>query len=482
MNLTVYGQQWEWVKSINHPPYNQFKILQCSNSGFYLTGDFNNSISIDGITLYNSGTSYFLGRFDTNGHCIWLKKTFRSLDQCTDASGNIYMTGYFTGQLILDNYTLSTSYNAAGAIAKYSSSGNLLNLKKFDGVGSCKIKVNSLNQLIVCAGYRDSAKYEGSLFKDSTGILLKLDAGLDLLQSTQTCVFSYVVQIELEINDSIYMVCNKDNPCMFCVDCKILKYSPDLTLLIDHFYTSGVGSHYYEDPVITSHSDGNIYLIQPHTYAENSAMKFSSQLNIIWNKQLYWRGSLISKNNKLFAVGRTGQMECFDSIISSAIIIELDTTLSCLWNKALPVDNILTGPGPFFANSFIDVSNNVFVTGFTDRQTVFDSCTINPSNILSAYIAKLNYSGIFTSITRNNADTKFSIFPNPSFGVFTCSFNKKVGGAKICVYDLLGNCVLDEVSITGSSHEIDLRNEPKGIYFLEIMSNEKSVKKKIILQ
>jgi len=482
LNLTVYAQQWEWAKSINHTSYIPFKILQSSNTGFYLTGDFNGSISIDGHMLNNAGTSYFLGRFDMNGQCIWLKETFCSRDACTDVFGNIYLSGFFSGQIILDNEILNTTYDGAGIIAKYTPSGNLTNLEKFDGAFGCKIKVNSLNQLIVCSGYRDSANYKGNLFSDSTGVLLKLDTGLNLLQANQTCAFSYALQIELDMHDSIYMVCNKDYSCMYCGVTKILKYSPDLSLLIDHLYSSGVGTNYYQEPIITSHSDGNLYVMQPNVYSENYGLKYSSQLNKIWGKQLYWRGSLISKNNKLFAMGRTAEMECVDSILKSSIIIELDTALSCLWNKALPVDNILTGPGAFFANSFIDASNNVFVTGFADRKTGFDSDTINSSNILSAFIAKVNYSGIATDVNNYEVNTKLLIFPNPTSGVFTINFYEEMIETKICVYDVLGNCLLKKNCRKDLSQIIDLSGQRKGIYFMEVVSDLDTVVMKIVLQ
>lgn len=74
------------------------------------------------------------------------------------------------------------------------------------------------------------------------------------------------------------------------------------------------------------------------------------------------------------------------------------------------------------------------------------------------------------------------IFPNPSSGIFTINLKNKTAETKICVYDVLGNCVLDKISVKNSNQEIDLSNQAKGIYFMEIISDREREVQKIILQ
>lgn len=75
-----------------------------------------------------------------------------------------------------------------------------------------------------------------------------------------------------------------------------------------------------------------------------------------------------------------------------------------------------------------------------------------------------------------------SIYPNPSSGIFTVNLKSKPSNTKICVYDILGNCILGKVSIKNSTPEINLSNNAKGIYFIEITSEGEREVRKIVLQ
>ncbi|MES2565560.1 MAG: T9SS type A sorting domain-containing protein [Bacteroidota bacterium] len=486
------AQQWEWARKMdNHTYANFLRLFPCGHSGFYVTGNYTDSLWIDGHTLYRDTNmrhpgspelSGFLGKFDTNGQCLWLKNTFYSFDACPDAAGNIYLSGFFSGQFILDGNILNTTRDYATAIAKISSSGTLLNLEKVDGIGRCEMELNSANQLIVATGVQDSLIYKGTVFKDSTGLVLKLDSSLTLLHASQSNAYSVVVQLELDMKDSIYLVAHKSYPCMYCVDCKIIKYSPSLEFLIDYFHSGGVTSHYYNDPYIVSHTDGNLYIIKPRTYGDATVMKYNTQLQKLWTKKPVWRGNVISNNNKLFLIGETTGMYCGDSVIKSSIVIELDTSLNCLAYKALPLENILTGPGPFFRDGFADEFNNIYVTGLTDKTTNFDSTTITgATGNRAVFIAKLKFDGVPDAVKSYAAEEMISVYPNPSSGVFTINFNTQITEAKISVYGVLGNCISTKVCKNVMTDHLDLGCEIKGIYFMEIISGDERLVKKMVL-
>lgn len=75
-----------------------------------------------------------------------------------------------------------------------------------------------------------------------------------------------------------------------------------------------------------------------------------------------------------------------------------------------------------------------------------------------------------------------NIFPNPSSGIFTIGFNKPNADTKIFIYDVFGNCVLSNFIPKELNQRIDLSNQPKGIYFIEMISGEQRQSKKIVLQ
>ncbi|MBC7695352.1 MAG: T9SS type A sorting domain-containing protein [Burkholderiales bacterium] len=84
---------------------------------------------------------------------------------------------------------------------------------------------------------------------------------------------------------------------------------------------------------------------------------------------------------------------------------------------------------------------------------------------------------------RKNIETLFySIYPNPTSGAFSVNFSKENANANICVYDLLGNCLVKKDSQNGLTALFDLSTKPKGVYFVQIVTEDKREVKKIVLE
>ena len=77
----------------------------------------------------------------------------------------------------------------------------------------------------------------------------------------------------------------------------------------------------------------------------------------------------------------------------------------------------------------------------------------------------------------------FSIFPNPSNGLFTISY--PVGQTPaLTIYDVTGKIVLQrsDLDLGGTSYALDLSSFAKGVYLLEAISEQNKILKKIILR
>jgi hypothetical protein len=74
------------------------------------------------------------------------------------------------------------------------------------------------------------------------------------------------------------------------------------------------------------------------------------------------------------------------------------------------------------------------------------------------------------------------VFPNPSIGIFSVDLKNNKIDTKICVYDVYGNCFYTKNLRNNASTQIDLRSQPKGIYFMEIVADGEKTVKKIVLQ
>ncbi len=85
-----------------------------------------------------------------------------------------------------------------------------------------------------------------------------------------------------------------------------------------------------------------------------------------------------------------------------------------------------------------------------------------------------------TGLVGNNAEMGFSIFPNPSSGIFIIK-NENLKIKTVEVYNLVGEKVLKS-EINNPTSAIDLSDQPNGIYFINVKTEEKSFTQKIIIQ
>jgi hypothetical protein len=84
-------------------------------------------------------------------------------------------------------------------------------------------------------------------------------------------------------------------------------------------------------------------------------------------------------------------------------------------------------------------------------------------------------------INENDLNNEISIYPNPTTGLFTLHLTSIKTNARVTVCDMLGKVILSKKSITTNT-QIDLTENNKGIYFVNIQTNNEKIVRKIILQ
>ncbi len=79
--------------------------------------------------------------------------------------------------------------------------------------------------------------------------------------------------------------------------------------------------------------------------------------------------------------------------------------------------------------------------------------------------------------------TNFNIYPNPSRGLFNILTTKPLDFS-FAVYDITGKLIVkkNNVKTTNNLHQINLSNYSKGMYFLNITSNNTTITKKLMLK
>ncbi len=81
----------------------------------------------------------------------------------------------------------------------------------------------------------------------------------------------------------------------------------------------------------------------------------------------------------------------------------------------------------------------------------------------------------------NIDNNELLIYPNPAADKVSVKMGKEVVISSIIVYDFSGKCITFKSNINHNETVIDLQEQPSGIYFFEINSNNKVFRKKISL-
>tara|TARA_R110002050_G_scaffold147017_1_gene272629 strand:+ start:4351 stop:8619 length:4269 start_codon:yes stop_codon:yes gene_type:complete len=134
----------------------------------YTTGYFSGTSTFGATSLVASGsTDIFITKTNNQGVFQWAVKaggtgSERANAIAVDASGNVYITGYFNGTATFGTVSLTSSGVQDAFIAKYNSSGTVQWAKKAGGIASdigFGICVNSTNEVFVTGSFKATATF-----------------------------------------------------------------------------------------------------------------------------------------------------------------------------------------------------------------------------------------------------------------------------------------------------------------------------------
>ncbi len=98
---------------------------------------------------------------------------------------------------------------------------------------------------------------------------------------------------------------------------------------------------------------------------------------------------------------------------------------------------------------------------------------------MSGWKAVISCEGI--SGVKNNSLAQFSVFPNPSAGVYNVRFNNRIDNGGMTVTDVVGKQVYQSTVDAKENISLDLSSLPNGMYFLNMTVEGQVVTKKLML-
>lgn len=178
-----------------------------ANNNVIISGSFQSSVTFGtggSQTTLTSASGYdcFFAKYDSNGDFLWAKKIESALsnafgkDICTDATGNVYVAGYFKKDILFTSTSSPVTfpnYLEKMFIAKFSSNGTYLWGKYSTGGGTRALRMTiDKNEDVLITGYStntavfDSITITSSISNSSDIYFCKYDTAGNVIFIEQT--------------------------------------------------------------------------------------------------------------------------------------------------------------------------------------------------------------------------------------------------------------------------------------------------------
>ncbi len=477
LSLSAVAQQWEWAIQENV-----------------------SKLAVDSIgnvfTIHDST----IKKFNSNGIFQWQKQfsgDLTSYGMVADNSGNLYLLGHFS-HLIFDTINFTSIGTRDILFCKIDSSGALLWYKiygaydyfgtGFPGFGDIYLTKNQ--RVIICGKSCTGAVIEGTAFSQPELFIARFD-----LNGTNELLIHHpggdAWEVSADTTGNIYLLGEPLDTAGLDFGNGIIQYGC-YNCMGSHFvakfnsagtiqWAVNLGSNYYEPHQnLTVDNNGNFYLSLWQRYNGFDLDKFDNSGNIIWTHNIPAYDaeceSITMDNND--SIWLTGAYDNYPWI-GGTFIWEFNPYNNLNWSLPSTVSN-------WGKNISHDYYNNIFVSGTFNDSAEFGTTTTFLASGGAYYLAKINRSNIPTNVLSSipNPQSAISITPNPSSGIFTIHSNTQhpTSNLRICVYDLLGNCVFEKTSIKNEEEKIDLSAQAKGIYFVKVVTGEGMFNRKIVVE
>jgi hypothetical protein len=532
------GQTFEWVRTFGSTGADSGNSSVIDAAGnVYTTGTFRGTFDADlgaGTTILTGnaggGVDFYITKFDATGTFVWAKKlggsdNDQAYSMTVDASGNIYLAGYFAYLVDFDPNAGVHNMGAAGVgsqqgfLLKLDSNGNFVWSKELStsNVAGNQVIVTSItvdaNDNIIAGGY-----FKG-VYGDETVAFTSISASIDffVVKYSSTGTYQWTKRVGSSGNESVTGLATDSNGNVFVSGnfASVVDFDPSAVTQnlgpvggTDAFLLKldGTGSYQWAKNVgglgedygrnVTVNSANEIYLagnfngtvnfalttpannITSNGSTDNFIVKFDGLSNVVWAKTFGGTGAeyissvTCDTSGNVFSTGYFNGTVDFDSSASVTNLIAnggYDVFILKLNSSGDFVNASRFGGSGSEHGSFIkvDANNKIYTTGNFDG-----TCYFNPNSTTADFVASQGSTDGFVhkmidpslgTESFNNLEKIFSVYPNPNNGLF--NLTTKID-ANYSIVNALGQ-VLQKGKVEFGSNIIDIQNQPNGLYFLQ---------------
>jgi hypothetical protein len=495
--LLVNAQTWEWSNEISIPkksttassliplPNQQVQMIG-SGSSFY-TSDLSASSEGSYFRTYNSSGSLEMSR--QVGASFFIQKAVY------DGASHYYFCGFFYGSQTIDGISINSTGAADAMIGKMNMDGSLVWMRTM-GDGNADVymdlMLNSQGSVYVCGTSGDSVCFNGVLQQtaEESGIVSEYSLNGELVSYKlydrvpgRTGYRNLVWEIEGDSNGHLYILWDSDGQAPDGSETipqpELGRYVSRLDAALNEQWTRyivGPASYYgYSCSALVISANGDPYVCS-FASGHYGGDGFVHRLNagdgsVSWQLPnvdgTYSSACMMGTSLVLAGTENANGCPCPDFSDGEQVIRIIDENNITL--NQIYVDNSK------FNNVAAGASGEIYLySSFRDGSCVYGSQTLvngySDPSVWVPVLSKLN-AAISTEVQDEQvAVASLDVYPNPGTGIFRISADDNESTMKnIRVLDSEGRMIWNsQVPASGKilNKEVDLSQQPKGIYFV----------------
>ena len=259
-----------------------YSIATDVSGNSYITGYFSGTALFGSTKVTSLGYSdIFVAKYDAAGNLVWLRTAggpYQDEAYCigTDAAGNCYITGYFTGNAMFSGIALASAgyFDTDVFLLKYNPSGAIIMAKRAGGTGNdfgTGIDVTPNGQIMISGVFKGTKTFGDNVLtrvSGTNGFVAKFEANgkLSWTRGTSGSSANEFKQVSVDAAGNSYVVGSISNKVMFgsieltsagAKDACVAKYDPKGTLM---WVLQGGGEENDEGLSIAVDPGGNCYV------------------------------------------------------------------------------------------------------------------------------------------------------------------------------------------------------------------------------
>lgn len=499
-SLSITAQSFQWAKKEGNQT-NGKKITTDDAGNSYVYGEIFATTTVGGQSLDPANGTGFIIKYDNAGSAVWVKQ-LDSMEVSDIASTNsdIFLTGRFGTGASFNGTPVAGGSSWDGFVARVSASGSLVWVKTLTNTSSYE----SVNSLALDAGGNIfiTGVYRGAIATIGTTTLTG-NYGLESMflikmASDGSITWSRSVtsddgsasggSVSVAPSGDIYVMSSAFGDSLYYGSMYYYAGSYDAELLV-RYNSSGTAmnfieiNHISQDNVTDMYVDGNsnVYTLETNYLTSYTLAKYTAALDTIWVHTDGTGGHLsvgeieVNQTGQVIVVGDVGEAATFGGTVT----VQAGNGILAYYTSAGAFISVKQIPGSsiFMRSASRDVSDNIYITGtFTDTAN-FDNTELIATGVNASFIAKYGFGS--TGLISLDEEV-VSIYPNPFSGILTCDVPVSVGNVTIEIYNIMGKKLYDSQS-NGGHYKIDFSGKPAGVYMMNIVMQDKVVRKRIVL-